>query len=75
MWRFNNNKNNSKYSRIALYSLYNGDTTLGENMYKYKMTYKDWYSPPLCFISWIILVFFSFNLNMLQILFVINSYC
>ena len=37
------------HSRIALYSLYNGDTTLGENiryfMYKYKMSYKDWYSP------------------------------
>ena len=36
------------HSRIALYSLNNGDTTLGENiryfMYKYNISYKDWYS-------------------------------
>ena len=39
----------SLHSRIVLYFLCNGDTTLGENisyfMYKYKMSYKDWYSP------------------------------
>ena len=39
------NSEHSLHSRIALYSLYNGDTTLGENiryfMYKYKMSYKD----------------------------------
>ena len=43
------NSEHSLHYRIALYSLYNGDTTLGENiryfMYKYKMSYKDWYSP------------------------------
>ena len=46
------NSEHSLHSRIALYSLYNainGDTTLGEHikyfMYKYKMSYKDWYSP------------------------------
>ena len=43
------NSEHSLHSRIALYSLYNGDTTLCENiryfMYKYKMSYKDWYSP------------------------------
>ena len=43
------NSEHSLHSRIALYSLYNGDTTLGENiryfMDKYKMSYKDWYSP------------------------------
>ena len=43
------NSEHSLHSRIALYSLYNGDTTLGENiryfMYKYKMSYKDWYIP------------------------------
>ena len=38
------------HSRIDLYSLlYNGDTTLGENikyfMNKYKISYKGWYSP------------------------------
>ena len=41
------NSEHSLHSRIALYSLYNGDTTLGENiryfMYRYKMSYKDWY--------------------------------
>ena len=43
------NSKHSLHSIITLYSLYNGDTTLGENirnfMYKYKMSYKDWYSP------------------------------
>ena len=42
------NSEHSLHSRIALYSLYNGDTTVDENiryfMYKYKMSYKDWYS-------------------------------
>ena len=39
------NSEHSLHSRIALYSLYNGDTTLGENiryfMSKYKMSNKD----------------------------------
>ena len=43
------NSEQSLHSRIAMYSLYNGDTTLHENiryfMHKYKMSYKDWYSP------------------------------
>ena len=43
------NSEHSLHSRIALYSLYNDDTTLGKNiryfMYKYKISYKDWYNP------------------------------
>ena len=43
------NSEHSLHSRITLYSLYNGDTTLGESirycMYICKISYKDWYSP------------------------------
>ena len=42
------NSEHSLHSRIVLYSLYNGNTTLSENiryfMYKYKISYKYWYS-------------------------------
>lgn len=43
------NSNYLLHSKIAKYSLSNCDTKIGENiryfMYKYKMSYKDWYSP------------------------------
>ena len=41
------NSDNVLFSRICRYSVYNSDTTMGENiryfMYKYNISYNDWY--------------------------------
>ena len=40
------NSDYKMHARIAKYSLNNCDTSIGENfIYKYKLSYKDWYSP------------------------------
>ena len=43
------------WMQCVQYSLFDGDTTLGENiryfMYKYKMSYKDWHSPFIILIN------------------------
>ena len=42
------NSDNVLFSRICKYSVYNSDTTMGENMryfmYKYNLMYDDWFS-------------------------------
>ena len=41
------NSDNVLFSRICRYPVYNSDTTMGENiryfMYKYNISYNDWY--------------------------------
>ena len=58
------NSEHSLHSRIVLYSLYSGDTILGENiiyfMYTYKMSNKYWYS-------------FFYNINKYIDTYVINN--